>query len=256
MWSTIRGNYTFPSYLYNIIEETLTMGKSNIQDSVVAEMVQVTKCYEGPRGGTTALREISFAAHSGEMILLLGPSGSGKTTFLTLLAGLQRPTSGEVHLFGKCTEDYSQKEIQTLRANRIGFIFQTFHLIDSLTVFQNVIMVQRFSGAKKEAAKNTSLEYLKRFKVDHLADSYPTQMSQGEKQRVAVARALVNGADLIFADEPTGSLATKQGMEIIEFLKNCVQHENRCVIITSHDERIIPYADKVLHLQDGELKII
>lgn len=220
----------------------------------IAEMIRVTKSYEGPNGGTAALREVSFAAHPGELILLLGPSGSGKTTFLTLLAGLQRPTSGEVHLFGRRTETYSQKEIQSIRASKIGFIFQTFHLIDSLTVLQNVMMVKRFSGSKKDEVKNVSLEYLKRFGVDHLADSYPTKMSQGEKQRVAVARALVNGADLIFADEPTGSLATRQGMEIIEFLRKSVEEENRCVIITSHDERIIPYADKVLHLQDGEMK--
>lgn len=222
----------------------------------IAELVRVTKNYEGPRGGTSALREVSFAAHPGEMILLLGPSGSGKTTFLTLLAGLQRPSSGQVHLFGKPTEDYSPKEIQSIRANRIGFIFQTFHLIDSLTVIQNVMLVKRFSGAKKVEAKRVSMDYLKRFEVDHLADSYPSRMSQGEKQRVAVARALVNGADLIFADEPTGSLATRQGMEIVEFLKKCVHEENRCVIITSHDERIIPFADKVLHLHDGEVQTV
>ncbi len=226
------------------------------ENKPIAEMVHVTKNYEGPRGGTSALHDVSFAAHPGEMILLLGPSGSGKTTFLTLLAGLQRPTSGKVHLFGKCTDEYSQKEIQSIRAKRIGFIFQTFHLIDSLTVLQNIMMVKRFSGAKKEEAKKTALEYLKRFEVEHLADSNPTKISQGEKQRVAVARALVNGAELIFADEPTGSLATRQGMEIIEFLKKCVHEENRCVIITSHDERIIPYADKILRLQDGELHSI
>ena len=222
----------------------------------IAELFRVTKNYDGPRGGTSALHEVSFAAYPGEMVLLLGPSGSGKTTFLTLLAGLQHPTSGEVRLFGKCIEDYSQKEIQVLRAKRLGFIFQTFHLIDSMTVLQNIMMVRRFSGAKKEEAKRTSMDYLKRFEVDHLKDSYPTKISQGEKQRVAVARALVNGADMIFADEPTGSLATQQGMEIIEFLKKCVHEENRCVIITSHDERIIPFADKVLHLHDGEVKTV
>lgn len=225
-----------------------------IETAPIAEMLRVTKFYEGPHGGSAALRDVSFAARPGEMILLLGPSGSGKTTFLTLLAGLQRPTSGEVHLFGKCTESYSHKEIQTIRAKRIGFIFQTFHLVESLTVLQNVMMVKRFAGSKHEEAKKSSMVFLKRFEVDHLADSYPTKISQGEKQRVAVARALVNGADLIFADEPTGSLATRQGMEIVEFLRKCVVEENRCVIITSHDERIVPYADKVLHLQDGEVK--
>jgi putative ABC transport system ATP-binding protein len=226
------------------------------ENKPIAELVRVTKYYDGPRGGTAALNEVSLTAHPGEMILLLGPSGSGKTTLLTLLAGLQRPSSGEVHLFGKHTESYSQRELQSLRANRIGFIFQTFHLVDSLSVIQNVMLVKRFAGSNKEEARKISMEYLKRFEVDHLADSYPAKMSQGEKQRVAVARALVNGADLIFADEPTGSLATRQGMEIVEFLRKCVVEENRCVIITSHDERIIPYANKVLHLQDGIVKTV
>jgi putative ABC transport system ATP-binding protein len=220
----------------------------------IAELRNVTKRYEGPHGGTLALNNISFAANQGELILLLGPSGSGKTTFLTLLAGLQGPTSGEVYLFGKQTKDYSPKELQFIRAKRIGFIFQTFLLIDSLTVLQNVMLVKQFAGANKTESRIKAMEYLRRFGVDKLSDSFPTMISQGEKQRVAVARALVNGADLIFADEPTGSLASRQGMEIIEFLQKSAKEENRCIVITSHDERIIQYADRVLHIVDGELK--
>lgn len=220
----------------------------------IVELVNVTKTYEGPHGGTLALKNVTFAANRGELILLLGPSGSGKTTFLTLLAGLQRPTSGEVYLFGKQTKDYTQKELQYIRAQRIGFIFQTFLLLDSLSVIQNVMLVKYFAGANKEEARITSMNYLRRFGIEKLSDSFPTKISQGEKQRVAVARALVNGADLIFADEPTGSLASQQGLEIIQFLKKSVQEENRCVVITSHDERIVEYADRVFHITDGELK--
>lgn len=219
----------------------------------IAEMVHVTKRYDGPHGGTLALKDISLAAHPGEMILLLGPSGSGKTTFLTLMAGLQSPSTGEVLLFGKRIIEYTQQELQSLRARRMGFIFQTFFLLDSLTVLQNVMMVKQFAGAGKEEAKISAIEYLQRFGVEHLADSMPTRISQGEKQRVAVARALVNGADLIFADEPTGSLASRQGMEIIDFLKESAVKENRCIVMTSHDERIIEHADRVFRLRDGEV---
>ena len=219
-----------------------------------AQLVNVTKIYDGPRGGTVALRNISFSASPGEMILLLGPSGSGKTTFLTILAGMQSPTSGKIYLFGKETQKYSQQELQLIRAVRLGFIFQTFYLLDSLSVVQNVMMVKRFAGAGKKEARNASLEYLARFGVDKLSDMLPSKISQGEKQRVAIARALVNGADLIIADEPTGSLASKQGMEIVDFLKRSAGDEKRCVVIASHDERIVEYADRVLYLSDGELK--
>lgn len=218
------------------------------------QLAEVTKIYEGPGGGTVALRNVSFSASPGEMILLLGPSGSGKTTFLTLLAGLQRPSSGRVFLFGKQIQEYSRKELQLIRAVRLGFIFQTFYLLDSLSVIQNVMMVKRFAGSGKNEARKTSMEYLARFGVDKLANKLPPEISQGEKQRVAIVRALINGAGLIIADEPTGSLATKQGIEIVDFLVRSSKDEGRCVIIASHDERIVKYADRVMYLTDGELK--
>lgn len=221
----------------------------------VAQLVDVTKAYGRAGRETTALRNVSFQAYAGELVLLLGPSGSGKTTLLTLMAGLQRPTDGSVYMFGKKVTDYSQQGLQKLRANRIGFIFQTFHLLDSLTVLDNVMLVMKFAGVGNREARRRALEFLDKFNVSHLIKTSPRTLSQGEKQRVAVARALANGAEFIIADEPTGSLATKQGMEIVKFLKTSVKTENRCVVIASHDERIAHYADRVLHLEDGMLKI-
>jgi putative ABC transport system ATP-binding protein len=224
-----------------------------MDESLTARLAGVSKYYNSGGKGAAALKNIDFSARKGEMILLLGPSGSGKTTFLTLLAGMQRPSSGDVYLFGRRTTDYSVAELQTLRARRIGFVFQNFLLLDSFPVLQNIMMVMTFAGCGSEAARRSSLMYLERLGIGHLAGSMPSAISQGEKQRVAVARALVNGAELIIADEPTGSLASRQGMKIIELLKQSSVEESRCVIIASHDERIISFADKVIRLSDGEI---
>lgn len=220
----------------------------------VARMVEVTKFYEGSGTEEVALKRVSFRACPGELVLVLGPSGSGKTTFLTLLAGLQQPSSGQVWLFGKEVEDYSREELQRLRSRRIGMIFQSFHLIDALTGLENVMLVQKFAGVPTDVARQSALDHLERFEVGHRWNAYPPTMSQGERQRVSVARALVNRAELIIADEPTGSLATKQGMMIVRLLKEGVKQDRLCVIIASHDERIAHYADRVFRLRDGVLE--
>jgi ABC-type lipoprotein export system ATPase subunit len=224
------------------------------ENNCIARLVNVNKVYNGAGKETAALMDVSFQACAGEMVLLLGPSGSGKTTLLTLLAGLQQPSAGEVYIYGQKVNKYTSGELQKLRANRIGFIFQTFYLLDSLTVLDNVLLVMKFSGAKRKDSQSRALHFLERFGIKHLVHSYPKTLSQGEKQRVAIARALVNGAELIIADEPTGSLATNQGMTIVKFLKDSVKTENRCVVIASHDERIAEYADRVLYLHDGKIR--
>jgi putative ABC transport system ATP-binding protein len=222
-------------------------------DNSIAQMSSVSKIYQRSGVETRALHNVTFEAHPGELVLILGPSGSGKTTFLTLLAGLQRPTTGDVLMFGKNVNKYSDKELQMLRARRIGFIFQTFYLLDSLTSFENIMLIMKFSGLDKTTASKRAEELLDRFGVKHLKNALPKTLSQGEKQRIAVARALANGAELILADEPTGSLATQQGMIIISFLKEIIKSENKCVIISSHDERIKSSADRVIQLSDGEI---
>jgi putative ABC transport system ATP-binding protein len=220
----------------------------------IIQLINVTKSYNGSGQGPVALRDVSFAAQTGEMVLLLGPSGSGKTTFLTLMAGLQPATSGEVYLFGKHINEYSTGELQKIRAKRMGFIFQNFNLINSLTVIQNITMVLHYGGSDRKTANKTAMDYLRNLGIEKLSDSLPAKVSHGEKQRAAIARALVNGAELIIADEPTGSLSSSQGMEIIELLQKSCKDESRCVIVASHDERIIKLADRVLYLNDGELK--
>jgi putative ABC transport system ATP-binding protein len=219
----------------------------------VVRLERVTKVYNGSGHPTTAVRDVSLEVRPGETVLLMGPSGSGKTTLLTLIAGLVRPTSGRVSLFGTGIEEFSARELQTLRAERIGFIFQTFLLIDSLTAAENVEIVLKFGRTRRaeRAAKTRAL--LGELGVEHLAGRFPAGLSQGEKQRVAIARALANDAELVIADEPTGSLETRQAVGIIELLYEQAKRRNTAVIVASHDLRLKDYADRTLDLRDGQI---
>ncbi len=219
----------------------------------LVELNQTTKIFGNKEVKTVAVDRVSLKAFPGELLLLLGPSGSGKTTLLTLIAGLAKPTSGTVSLFGIDIRRYPPKELQKIRAARIGFIFQTFLLIDSLTVLENVGVVLRFTGKSKKEARKIAMSLLKDFHIDHLAKKFPNCLSQGEKQRVAIARAIANDTQLILADEPTGSLESKQGLHIIKLLHHLANQENKCVIISTHDLRLVEHADRIIHLEDGKI---
>ncbi len=219
----------------------------------IVHLENVTKIFGVNEHKTTAVCNVSLQASLGELLVLLGPSGSGKTTLLTLIAGLIRSTLGKISLFGRDIQGYSSQELQQLRATRIGFVFQTFLLIDSLTAIENVALVLRFAGKSKNEAHGYAESLLQQFQIEHLAEKFPPKLSQGEKQRVAVARALANNPDLIIADEPTGSLGTKQGFEIIQLRHDYGKSQNRCVIVATHDLRISELADGVLQLEDGGL---
>ncbi|UCE52352.1 MAG: ABC transporter ATP-binding protein [Desulfobacterales bacterium] len=219
----------------------------------IVQLKDVSKTFGSNEHTTTAVRNVSLLASSEEFIVLFGPSGSGKTTLLTLIAGLVKSTSGTISLFDRSIEDYSSLELQQIRATRIGFIFQTFLLIDSLRVIENITLVLRFAGKNKKEAQRHACRLLQRLQIDHLAKKFPKTLSQGEKQRVAVARALANKPDLIIADEPTGSLETRQGFDIIRNLNEYSKEQNSCVIVASHDMRMADHADRILHLRDGVL---
>lgn len=224
-----------------------------LDNPAVVRLDRVSKTY-GVNGKTNlALKPTNIEFHSGEFVLLLGPSGSGKTTLLTIIAGFQQPTGGDVYLFDRQIHTYGTKELQKLRAKSIGFVFQQFHLIESLTVLENILLVVRFSGKRKLEGLKVANELLEKFGVNHLRDIRPVKLSQGEKQRIALIRALVNNAPLIIADEPTGNLSTDQGMVIVNYLKESVINENRLVIVSSHDDRIIKFADRVLYIKDGNV---
>ena len=228
--------------------------KTTLHTTSLASLHGVSKSFGSVSRMTHALKTVDFKAVAGEVSLLLGPSGSGKSTLLTILAGLQRPTTGEVRLFGKDVNDYGPRALQRLRAAHIGFVFQAFHLVEALTAAENILMVLRFNSTRGHEASRRAKTLLEQFGIGYLANERPARMSQGEKQRVAVARALANEARLIIADEPTGSLASDQGMAIVQMLREVAHNDNRAIVVASHDTRITAYADAVYHLRDGVLK--
>jgi len=222
--------------------------------SVFVRLSRVTKLFGTNSHTAPGVREISLEMHAGELTLLLGPSGSGKTTLLTLIAGLVQPTEGSVTLFDRQVDRYSAAALQQLRARRIGFVFQTFHLIESLTVRENIELVLKFAAKPHSQSSIRARYLLQQFGLYHLANRFPLSLSQGEKQRVAFARAIANEPDLILADEPTASLESKQGFEIIRLLHSYAKDGQKCVFVASHDLRLVEFADRVLQIEDGMLR--
>lgn len=219
----------------------------------VVSLRGIGKRYRSNGHEYTALAGIDFDAHAGRLALLLGPSGSGKTTLLTVAAGFVEATEGTVSLFGHAPAAYRDGDLQRLRASRIGFVFQTFLLIDALTVAENIALQLRFSGRRGETIRRRAMEALEHVDIAGLADKRPPQLSHGERQRAAIARALATGAELLIADEPTASLDRTQGEAIIRLLHSCAADDGVCVIVASHDPRLRDFAHDIHHLENGRM---
>jgi putative ABC transport system ATP-binding protein len=223
------------------------------QEKIIVNATNVSKIYRSNEHQDTGILEITMKAVRSELLLLLGPSGSGKTTLLTIIAGLIQPTAGHISLFSRELTSYTSHELQKLRAKKIGFVFQTFLLLEDLTVIENIKLVLHFGGNNGNDKNQKAMSLLQKFSITHLANHFPSKLSQGEKQRVALARAIANDADLIIADEPTASLEAKQGFQIIKLLHQYAKEQGKCVIVASHDLRLKEYADRVLYLENGRL---
>jgi putative ABC transport system ATP-binding protein len=204
---------------------------------------------------TTALNDVSLELHAGQIVLLMGPSGSGKSTLLAVLSGLLHPDSGQVLALGQDLWAMSERERERFRLKHCGFIFQGYNLFASLTARQQLEMVLRWGEnlSVREARRRADemLGLLGLTKKEHLR---PTELSGGEKQRVAIGRALVKDPTFCFADEPTSALDWHHGEEVIEMLRSAAHDRGATVLIVGHDGRIIPYVDRVLHLDDGMLR--
>jgi putative ABC transport system ATP-binding protein len=220
---------------------------------MLIEARDVTKIYGSGRTAVKAVDSVSFSIERGELVLLMGPSGSGKTTLLTLISGLLKPTSGSIYIDGIDITKLSQRELARLRLEKIGFIFQHFNLLSALTALENVMVPLTIKGVKESEARERAIALLKDFGLGDRMNHKPEDLSGGEQQRVAVARAVITNPDIIIADEPTANLDSKKGREVMELIHKRVKG-GRGAIIASHDPRVERFADRILYLEDGRLK--
>ncbi|NTW56346.1 MAG: ABC transporter ATP-binding protein [Chlorobiaceae bacterium] len=202
---------------------------------------------------TVAVRDASFAAEYGEILYIVGPSGSGKTTLLSMVSGILKPNGGSVIVEGEDIWGMSEDRIAQIRLNKIGFVFQDYHLFPRLTTAENVAVPLILKKMNWNQALNVALEYLDIVGLKERAQLPPYKLSGGEQQRVAIARAIAGQPDILIFDEPTASLDGDTGRKIIEFVKAKILNEKRCIIIVTHDSRIYEYADTIMKMEDGKI---
>ncbi|GEO47448.1 ABC transporter ATP-binding protein [Companilactobacillus kimchii] len=216
----------------------------------VLELKNIIKNYPDGENVNEVLKDISFQVKKGEFAAIMGPSGAGKSTLLTIMGALLSPSSGTVLLNNQDISHFSKNQQIQLRLNEIGFIFQNSDLIPYLKISEQLQFIQKISDKKPTDA----IAILKQLGLGHRLNSYPNALSGGEKQRVAIARAFINQPDLILADEPTASLDSKRGREVVQIIQETVHQQNKAAVMVTHDERILDLVDSIWQIEDGKLK--
>jgi putative ABC transport system ATP-binding protein len=213
----------------------------------------LTRVYGTGPAAVRALDGASIEVRRGEIVAIMGPSGSGKSTMLHLLGALETPTSGEISLDGERYDGLDDAGLTRVRRDRIGFVFQFFNLLPSLTAEENVLLPALIAGDRGEAARNRAVELLDRVGLAPRADHLPAEMSGGEQQRVSIARALLRDPELVLADEPTGNLDSRSSAEVLELLRGLSESEQQTVVMVTHDPGAAAIADRVIFLRDGRV---
>lgn len=216
------------------------------------QLQQLNRIFRTSELETTALNQIDLQINQGDFVAIMGPSGCGKSTLLSILGMLDSPSSGAYLFEGTDIANYSEKQLAQLRKTKLGFVFQSFNLIDELTVFQNVELPLQYQGVPTAERKQRVEAILKRMQIDHRADHLPLQLSGGQQQRVAVARALVINPALILADEPTGNLDSKNSEEVMQMLRQLNQ-DGTTVVMVTHSEHEARYASRIVRMLDGQI---
>ncbi|MCH8569288.1 MAG: ABC transporter ATP-binding protein [Balneolales bacterium] len=220
----------------------------------VLRVTELTKTYTSGGTGLTVLDHVSFSIGAGVSCSIIGPSGSGKTTLLGLCAGLDLPSSGSVELSGHELGIKSEDELARIRNRHIGFVFQSFQLIPTLTAIENVMVPVELRGGAYEPVYNLAKQLLTEVGLSHRLDHYPTQLSGGEQQRVAIARAFINEPGILFADEPTGNLDTETGEQIEQILFDLNRKKGTTLVVVTHDNELAARCDRIIRLKAGRIQ--
>jgi putative ABC transport system ATP-binding protein len=220
---------------------------------IVIKVDNVWKIYQMGKVKVPALRGLNLQVKEKEFLAIMGPSGSGKSTAMHIIGCLDIPTKGEVYLDGKNIANMSESTLAQIRGKKIGFIFQQFNLIPTLTAFENVMLPMIFQGVPDEKKKSRAIALLKRVGLTERMNHHPSELSGGEQQRVAIARALANDPEIILGDEPTGNLDSKNGEMVMQLLSDLHKKEKKTIIIITHETEVADYAERKLILRDGKL---
>src|SRR5262249_27816796 len=223
-----------------------------MQMSDLIELSHVSKTYNGG-ARQMALNDVTLSVPAGQFVAVMGPSGSGKSTLLNLIAGLDRPTQGEVHVDGVQVNRLGEAALARYRRTRLGFIFQFFNLLDQLSVLDNILLPAQLAGMSPRMAKMRARELLEQLGIAETAKTYPGRLSGGQRQRVAIARALINQPAVLLADEPTGALDSRSGEAVMELVAQ-INQRGQTVLLVTHDARLAAvYAARVVSLRDGRM---
>jgi len=216
----------------------------------IIKIQNLSKVFNTKHINTFAINKISFVIKEKEFICIMGPSGCGKTTLLNILGFLEASTSGKYFFLEQDVSDYSESKLTHLRKSNVGFIFQDFNLIDSLNVFDNISLPLIYSGIKRKERETRINKIMKKLKISHRSRHFPSQLSGGQQQRVAIARAIAINPTLILADEPTGNLDSKNGIEVMELLSD-LNKDGTTIIMVSHSKRDATFANRLINMLDG-----
>ena len=226
--------------------------KAPIGSPIAVAVEAVSKTIQNGGSRVEILQQVSFTIPAGQFVAIMGASGSGKSTLLGLLAGLDTVTSGRVVLDGTDITRMKEDDLARLRGRKIGFVFQSYQLVPTLTAEENVLLPAEFSGLDRDARERAH-ELLARVGLDKRGHHYPVQLSGGEQQRVALARAFITRPPLLMADEPTGNLDSANGQHVLELLLDLNREEGTTLVLVTHDRKLADYADRVITLRDGRI---